>query len=462
MRCPEPGHDISRFITINFEYDRNNKMKKHFVLDTNVLLHNADAIASFADNIVVLPMTVIEELDKFKSRNDELARNARQIIRSLDKLRSRGHLGDGVTMENDGVLKIFMERSDVVVEGMDMSIPDNRILAVAHYFKVKGERVIFVSKDINARLKADALGIEVMDFEKQTVNFDELFCGYRELKVAATIVDEFFREDLYVLEGYNFFPNEFVLMIDETNEKHTGIGRALDQKTIGHLNSNFDSAWNTRSRSKEQRMAYELLLDPTVELVTLVGQAGTGKTLLALAAGLEMVLHHKQYERLLVSRPIIPLGKDLGYMPGTKDEKLTVWMQPIFDNLTLLMGGSKENDDNGQSVRNKVEKLLTDNVVELEALSYIRGRSIPRQYIVVDEAQNLTPHEVKTIVSRAGEGTKIVLTGDPYQIDNPYLDSRSNGLAYSVERLKDQQIHGHVTLLKSERSTLAGIAAEYL
>jgi PhoH-like ATPase len=437
-------------------------MKKHFVLDTNVLLHNADAISSFADNIVVLPMTVIEELDKFKSRNDELARNARQIIRSLDKLRSRGHLGDGVTMENDGVLKIFMERSDVVVEGMDMSIPDNRILAVAHYFKVKGERVIFVSKDINARLKADALGIEVMDFEKQTVNFDELFCGYRELKVSATIVDEFFREDLYVLEGYNFFPNEFVLMIDETNEKHTGIGRALDQKTIGHLNSNFDSAWNTRSRSKEQRMAYELLLDPTVELVTLVGQAGTGKTLLALAAGLEMVLHQKQYERLLVSRPIIPLGKDLGYMPGTKDEKLTVWMQPIFDNLTLLMGGSKENDDNGQSVRNKVEKLLTDNVVELEALSYIRGRSIPRQYIVVDEAQNLTPHEVKTIVSRAGEGTKIVLTGDPYQIDNPYLDSRSNGLAYSVERLKDQQIHGHVTLLKSERSTLAGIAAEYL
>jgi PhoH-like ATPase len=284
-------------------------MKKYFVLDTNVLLHNADAIDSFADNVVILPMTVIEELDKFKSRNDELARNARQIIRNLDKLRSRGHLGDGVTMENDGVLRIFMERNDVTVEGMDMSIPDNRILAVAHYFKVKGERVIFVSKDINARLKADALGIEVMDFEKQTVNFDELFCGYRELKVAAKIVDEFFREDLYVLDGYNFSPNEFVLLIDENNEKHTGIGRALDQKTIGHLNSNFDSAWNTRSRSKEQRMAYELLLDPTVELVTLVGQAGTGKTLLALAAGLEMVLHQKQYERLLVSRPIIPLGK---------------------------------------------------------------------------------------------------------------------------------------------------------
>ncbi len=407
-------------------------------------------------------MTVIEELDKFKSRNDELARNARQIIRNLDKLRSKGHLGQGVTMENDGVLKIFIEGDDTVIKGMDMSIPDNRILAGAHYLKGKGENVIFVSKDINARLKADALGIEVMDFEKQTVNFDELFCGYREIKVASTIVDEFFREDMYVLEGYDFFPNEFVLFIDETNDKHTGIGRALDQKTIGHLNSNFESAWNTKSRSKEQRMAFELLLDPTIELVTLVGQAGTGKTLLALAAGLEMVLHQKQYERLLVSRPIIPLGKDLGYMPGTKDEKLSVWMQPIFDNLAFLMGGSKENDDNGASVRNKVDKLLANNTLELAALSYIRGRSIPRQYIIVDEAQNLTPHEVKTIVSRAGEGTKIVLTGDPNQIDNPYLDARSNGLAYSVERLKDQQIHGHVTLMKSERSTLAGIAAEYL
>jgi PhoH-like ATPase len=267
---------------------------------------------------------------------------------------------------------------------------------------------------------------------------------------------------MYVLEGYSFFPNEFVLLIDESNEKHTGIGRAVDKKTIGHLNSNFDSAWNLRSRSKEQRMALELLLDPTIELVTLVGQAGTGKTLLALAAGLEMVLHLKQYERLLVSRPIIPLGKDLGYMPGTKDEKLTLWMQPIFDNLTYLMGGAKRNSGNGESVRQKVDKLLMDNTVELEALSYIRGRSIPQQYIVVDEAQNLTPHEVKTIISRAGEGTKIVLTGDPYQIDNPYLDARSNGLAYTAELLKIQQIHGHVTLTKSERSTLAGIAAEYL
>jgi PhoH-like ATPase len=325
--------------------------KKHFVLDTNVLLHNADSVSSFADNIVVLPMTVIEELDKFKSRNDELARNARQVIRRLDKLRSRGNLGTGVPMEHDGILKIITEKDNLEDTGMDMSVPDNRILAAAHSLLVKGKKVIFVSKDINARLKADALGIEVMDFEKQTVNFDELFCGYREIKVAAQLIDDFFKQDVITLEGHNFFPNEFVLLIDEGNKKHTGIARSLGENKLGHLVSNFDSAWNTRSRSKEQRMAYELLLDPEVELVTLVGQAGTGKTLLALAAGLETVLNNKRYERLLVSRPIIPLGKDLGYMPGTKDEKLTIWMQPIFDNLTYLMGGSKRNNDNGESVR---------------------------------------------------------------------------------------------------------------
>jgi PhoH-like ATPase len=244
-------------------------MKKYFVLDTNVLLHNAESISSFADNVVVLPMTVIEELDRFKSRNDELARNARQVIRHLDKLRSRGNLGEGVPMENEGVLKIFLERDNLVGTGLDMSVADNRILAAAHALLVEGQKVIFVSKDINARLKADALGIEVMDFEKQTVNFDELFCGYREIRVGAQVIDGFFQQEVITLEEHELLPNEFVLLIDEGNEKHTGIGRALDNKKLGHLNSNFDNAWNVRSRSKEQRMAYELLLDPTIELVTL-------------------------------------------------------------------------------------------------------------------------------------------------------------------------------------------------
>ncbi len=439
-------------------------MKKIFVLDTNVLLHNAESIDSFADNNIVLPMTVIEELDKFKSHSDELGRNARQVIRRLDCLRSKGSLGKGVAMETGGTLQIIIE-GDIIAStpGMDMSVPDNRILAVGFSLAQKGNRVIFVSKDISARLKADAIGLEVMDFEKQTVNIDELFNGYREILVPGETVDAFHKNDVLEIEGREVLPNEFVILVDEANEKHTGMGRMVKDHGLVHLDSRFDTAWNIRSRNKEQRMALELLMDQTIQVVTLVGQAGTGKTLFALAAGLEITLKLKQYDKLLVSRPVIPMGKDIGYLPGSKDEKLTLWMQPIFDNLTYLVGGeSKGKEDNGASSRQKIEKLLKDNMVELEALSYIRGRSIPHQYVIVDEAQNLTPHEVKTIVSRAGEGTKIVLTGDPYQIDNPYLDSRSNGLTYAVERLKGQPIHGHVTLRKSERSTLAGIAAELL
>ena len=439
-------------------------MRKYFVLDTNVLLHNADSISSFSDNYVVLPMSVIEELDKFKSRSDELGRNARKVIRDLDHLRVRGRLAEGVEMDNGGILKIITEGENIDCGGLNMTVPDNRILAVAYTLFKKGEKVIFVSKDINARLKADALGLGVMDFEKQKVNFDELFSGYRELPVPGKVIDTFYEKREVESEGLGLMPNEFVLLQDEADPKHTALARAVSDKKLVRLNPQYDSAWQIRSRSKEQRMCLELLLDPSVEIVTLVGQAGTGKTLLALAAGLEEVIINKRYEKILVSRPIIPLGKDLGYMPGDKDEKLAHWMQPIFDNLTFLMGTgqppkTRQDDD---SLRHKMEKLLKDHVVELEALTYIRGRSISGQFVIVDEAQNLTPHEVKTIISRAGEGTKMVLTGDPYQIDNPYLDSSSNGLTYTVERLKELPIHGHITLRKSERSQLAGVAADYL
>ena len=439
-------------------------MKKYFVVDTNVLLHNADSITSFADNTVVLPMSVIEELDKFKSHTDELGRNARHVIRQLDALRQKGKLGDGVPMDHGGTLMIYMEKGKCVDTGLDMHVADNRILAVAFTLLQKGEKVIFVSKDINARLKADALGIEVMDFEKQKVNIDELYRGQRELLVPASVINEFYQKKQVTTEGLDLMPNEFVLLRDENDEKHTALTRALGSEMLGPLYEEYETVWNIRSRSKEQRMAFELLMDPTVQLVTLVGQAGTGKTLLALAAALECVITLKRYDRILVSRPIIPLGKDLGYMPGDKDEKLAHWMQPIFDNLTFLMtdGSKRKEHETDESAKQKVDKLLQAHVVELEALTYIRGRSIPRQFVIVDEAQNLTPHEVKTIISRAGEGTKMVLTGDPYQIDNPYLDTSSNGLTYAVERLKQNKIHGHITLLKSERSMLAGVAADLL
>lgn len=436
------------------------KPPKFFVLDTNVLLHNPDSISSFEDNIVVLPMTVIEELDSFKRHNDELGRSARQVIRQLDRLRAMGSLRDGVPMDNGGILKITVETRDMPGVFMDMSVPDNKILAVAYSLKSQGQRVIFVSKDINSRLKADALGIDVMDFEKQKCDFDSLYTGWQALSVAGDIVDQYYREDSLVIEGAEFLTNEFVLLQDELNTKHSALARATGPETLIHLVKEHESAWRIRARSKEQRMALELLLDPDISLITLIGRAGTGKTLLALAAGLECVLNKSIFEKMLVSRPVIPMGKDIGYLPGTKDEKLSLWMQPIFDNLIYLMRLHHKFEEG--TVQGKVELLFKDQHVELEALTYIRGRSIPDQFVIIDEAQNLTPHEVKTIISRAGENTKMVLTGDPHQIDNPYLDSSSNGLSYAVEKLKGQPLYGHVTLSKSERSPLSAVAADIL
>jgi PhoH-like ATPase len=435
-------------------------VRKYFVLDTNVLLHNAESLTSFDDNYVILPMTVIEELDSFKRRNDELGRSARYVIREIDKLRTQGSLKDGVSMENNGILQIIVERKDIPGIYIDMSVPDNRILAVANSLHEEGKKVIFVSKDINARLKADALGIDVMDFEKQKCNFDELYTGWTEERVSTEMVNRFHEQKGLEMDDGDFLVNQFVLLQDASNPKHTGIGRAVGPKNIVPLNAGSDSAWNVHARSKEQRMVLELLMDPKISLVTMIGQAGTGKTLLALAAGLECVLKLETFEKLLVSRPVIPMGKDIGYLPGTKDEKLSLWMQPIFDNLVFLMQKNHRVEEG--TVQNKVNMLFKEQRVELEALTYIRGRSIPRQFVVVDEAQNLTPHEVKTIISRAGEGTKMVLTGDPQQIDNPYLDSSSNGLSFAVEKLKGQALYGHVTLSKSERSPLSAIAAQLL
>ena len=311
---------------------------KYFVLDTNVLLHNSQAISCFADNTVVLPMTVIEELDKFKKNNDELGRNARGVIRDLDRLRSQGSLGKGVRTSDGGVVWITMEKEEDCGTCIDLNIPDNRIIATAFRLFKEGKRVIFVSKDINARLKADALGIEVADFEKEKTDFDQLYTGWRHLSVPAATIDRFHHNKELQLEGEPFQPNEFILLVDEANDKHTGIGRVVADNRLKSLNPAFDNASNLRPRSMEQRVALELLMDPEVSLVSLIGQAGTGKTLLALAAGLANTLKGSRYEKLLVSRPVIPLGRDIGYLPGTKDEKMKLWMQPIFDNLAYLMG----------------------------------------------------------------------------------------------------------------------------
>ena len=438
-------------------------MKKIYVLDTNVLLYSSQALEAFEDNRVVIPMAVIEELDKFKKYQDELGRNARHVIRRLDQLRGKGSLFKGVTLDNGngkeaGILQVVAGEGKVV-DGMDMSQADNRILRVAFMLHKEFESVILISKDINLRLKADSLGIPVEDFQRERVNFDELYSGETELEIESSNIENFYKNGFLELEEDGLYPNEFVILKDSANPKRSALGwkRGKRIEAIPHELS--DKVWNVLPRSKEQRMALTILMDPSIQVVTLVGQAGSGKTLLALAAALESTIQQNTYDRILVSRPIIPMGNDIGYLPGTKDEKLDVWMQPIYDNLDYLLRNEKHDV---QVVRRQIDELKRNHKLELEALTYIRGRSIPKQFVIVDEAQNLTPHEVKTIISRAGEGTKMILTGDPYQIDSAYLDSCSNGLSYTVEKFKNLPLHGHFTLRKSERSPLAAAAAELL
>lgn len=440
--------------------------KKIFVLDTNVLLHSAAALESFADNEIVIPMTVLEELDKFKRNQDELGRNSRHVIRKLDQLREKGSLFTGVCLDNAaepdqcGSLRVVISEG-ALFQNADMGVPDNRILNVASMLKKQfpDRQVIFITKDINLRLKADAFGIKVQDFEKERVDYNELFTGNRVEEVSGELIDQFHQEkSIPVPAGMNIQPNEFVLLQDAVNSKHAAFGwRRFDRLEKLH-DGIAEHVWNITPRSREQRMALHLLMDPEIPLVTLVGKAGSGKTLLALAAALELTEKQNVYSRILVSRPIIPLGNDIGYLPGDKDEKLDAWMQPIYDNLEFLLRSDKRES----SARRQIEEMKRNKKLEVEALTYIRGRTIPNQFVIVDEAQNLTPHEVKTIVSRCGEGTKIVLTGDPDQIDNPYLDASSNGLTNIVEHMKHLPLSGHITLMKSERSPLAAAAAEFL
>ncbi|MFA4991335.1 MAG: PhoH family protein [Candidatus Omnitrophota bacterium] len=430
-------------------------MRKIFVLDTNVILHNAEALNVFADNEVVLPIDVIEELDIFKKDSDEKGRNARAAIRMLDDLRERGKLGEGVPLDSGGVLRIVMHIDEKGLVDVSQKERDNRILMVAYDLQKKGNQVIFVSKDINARVKADALGVKAVDFEKQKVDIERLYSGWREIPVERGQIDNFYERKSFVVKDNGLFPNQYVLLKDKSNDKHTALGRfVFKDKSVTPIRTDLGDVWGIKPRNKEQAMAIDLLMDDNIKLVTLVGAAGTGKTLLALAAGLKKTVDEHSYKRVLVSRPVIPMGKDIGYLPGTKEEKLVNWMQPIFDNLEYILTIRKRKEH--------VEDLVEGDLLQLEALTYMRGRSIPNQFIIIDEAQNLTPHEIKTVVSRAGNNTKMVLTGDPYQIDNPYLDSSSNGLSYATEKMKGQEIFGHVTLTKNERSGLASLAAELL
>ncbi|MEO1236453.1 MAG: PhoH family protein [Planctomycetota bacterium] len=454
---------------------------KYFVLDTNVLLHNPAALYMFADNHVIIPFTVLEELDKFKKNNDDTGRNCREVIRQLDHLRNKGPLAEGVEWNGHGGTVRIDFATDDRPTALREDAPDNRIIAVAWRMQREGKRSIMISKDINVRIKSDSLGVPAEDFEAQKVDSDRLYRGYADLEVAGELIDRMYEEKQVELEaiapeadggGANgeaapteVLPNQFVHLRNTLDESHTGLARRLaDTDHLIPIHAPRKPVFGIMARNAQQTMALDLLLDDDLKLITLLGTAGTGKTLLALAAGMAKVFTEQRYDKLLVARPIMPMGRDIGYLPGDKDEKLSAWMQPIFDNLEYLMStrGVGHQHADSKPVEQRIKQFMSSGQLVLEPLTYIRGRSIPMQFMIVDEAQNLTPHEVKTIVSRVGEGTKIVLTGDVAQIDNPYLDASSNGMSYLIERLKGSAQVGHVTLAKSERSELASLAAEKL
>jgi len=346
----------------------------------------------------------------------------------------------------------------------DAQLMDNRILSVALDMKEREPDVkaVFITKDTSLRIRADAVGLEAQDYDAQRVEISELFTGHRELLVPRELVDQMYKPgaEVAVPDGDAIAPNEFVLLKDETNPSHTAMGRMSPAKgrLVPLLRSVKDGVWGIRPRNMEQSYTFDLLLNDDIKLVTIVGKAGTGKTLLAIAAGLHKTTEESAYQKLLVSRPIFPLGRDIGYLPGDVEQKLNPWMQPIFDNVEFLMNLSRADKKAGRGYH----ELLDLGILEIEALTYIRGRSIPNQFIIVDEAQNLTPHEVKTIITRVGDGTKIILTGDPFQIDNPYVDATSNGLVHVVNRFQKERIAGHITMTKGERSALAELAANLL
>ena len=458
---------------------------KQFVLDTNVLLHNPKSLYMFDDNHVVIPFTVLGELDKFKKNNDDTGRSSREVIRQLDALRAKGTLAEGVEWNGHGGT-VRVEFADLSTcekrpDWFSEDTPDNRIIGVAWTLTQQGHRAVMITKDINVRLKSDALGIQTEDFEAEKVDIDHLYAGYRTLAVPSEVIDQLYEEkqiEMDTIRPYlteeqtdgskvevKLHANQFVQLRDQFDESHTGLARLLaDTDHLIPIQGPRRPVSGIIPRNVQQTMAMDLLMDDEVKLVTLLGMAGSGKTLLAIAAGLSKTFHEPRYDKLLVARPIMPMGRDIGYLPGDKDEKLGAWMQPIFDNLAYLLStrGADAQHADSKPVEQRVNELTASGKLVMEPLTYIRGRSIPHQFLIVDEAQNLTPHEVKTIVSRVGEGTKIVLTGDVAQIDNPYLDASSNGLSYMVERFKGQALAGHITLARSERSALASLAADLL
>ncbi len=435
---------------------------KNYIIDTNVLLHDPNSLLSFEDNSVLIPIEVIEEIDRFKRESSELGQNARMVSRMLDGFRGDGSLSEGVKLPNGGKLKIVFQKNGHIngEAHFNGNTVDNRILSLAASIQKAQPKnaTILVSKDINLRIKADALGLQAEDYETDRVFITDLYTGMMEMAVSTDKITAFrARGELELPKGKTYFPNEYCTLIDEANSKKAALTKVdtTGTKLVPIIDSR-EGVWGIKPRNREQHFAFDALLDDRVKLVTLMGKAGTGKTLLAMAAGLKRAVNDREFRRLVVARPTISMGKELGFLPGSLEEKLAPWMQPIHDALEMLSDLNMGHD------HRRSGDLMRSGSIVVEALSYIRGRSIANQFMIIDEAQNLTPLEAKTIITRVGSGTKIVFTGDPYQIDNPYVDSSSNGFNYVVSRFRPEAIAAHIELQKGERSELAERAANIL
>ena len=435
--------------------------KKTYVLDTSVYLTDASCIKAFRNNDIIIPLKVLEEIDKHKKRQDSVGSQARAIIRKLDELRGKGSLSKGVRIEKGlGLIKVKSYNPLCLPDDLDLEDSDNQIIATAlseQDISLPSRKVVVVSRDINMRVKCDSLGLLTEDYQAEQVveSSDGLYTGRAEILVDEQQIDKFYDgEQIWIeKEDYNLNPNQFVMLISNSNEKKTALARFVNYNSpLKKIVTSNSRVWNTTARNKEQQFALELLMDPAVPVVSLVGKAGSGKTLLALAAGLEQTFESDTYKKIVVTKPVEPVGKDIGFLPGSMEEKMMPWLAPIQDNLQFLMGDDKAT----------LEMYMEKGKIEVEAMTFIRGRSISNAFIVIDEVQNMTQHEIKTVLTRVGEGTKIVLTGDIEQIDNVYIDATNNGLSYVVERLKQENLTGHVTLLKGERSKVATIAATKL
>lgn len=468
------------------------RREKIYVLDTNVLIHDPQSLFSFEGAHVGIPIIVLQELDQFKGENTPRGRSCRQVIRYLDLLRERGSLAEGVKLDNGGTLQVLFIKADPrTLLPLDPHDPDNQILLTTLSLKDRGYDVQFISKDLNMRVKAEVLGIKAHDYLKDSIEEDIFYKGWVTIQVPSIQLKKEIPDELLALtEEYTFTLNEFVVAESRNNPHNYKVFRFVGGKNFIPVTTP-ELKWPVSARNAQQLMALNLLLDQSIQLITLLGPAGTGKTFLALVAAMHELLVKHEYEKVLITRPVIPLGPDIGFLPGTIQEKLHSWMQPIYDNMDFLVHTANVSQEQaiyrGQEFHEEpyfehthsrgkfrkhkfqrerglptLDELIKKGKISLEAITYMRGRSIPYQYILIDEVQNLTPHEIKTLISRVGEGSKIVLAGDPYQIDSPYLDFSSNGLVVASQKFKGQKLFGTVFLETSERSELSKLAGQLL